>query len=404
MNSGRLVSMAWQALGRYKLRSFFMMLGSLVGVTALTLVVSIGSGAKQKMADTVGKLFNASTIMITSGSGMILSGPRGDGARLTLDDIRALESELPAVEAWDPIQVIAPAQVRHRAADSSPRVLGVSERSEHVWARSVVRGEFFDVAAVARSDRVAVIGATVARELFAGEDPVGAELLIGQVPFRVIGLLEPFGTDLHGMDRDNEILVPISTMMRRLLNVDSIRGAKLLVRSPAQLSETARECKRILRERHGLAAGQPDDFTIMTTLEVQGMMAKSERIFSLFVPLAACLAVLAGGVVSAIVMLFSVRERTAEIGLRRALGARARDIASQFLLESAVITCVGGVLGILAGTALAVLLGTRLGLPEFLSFKAVAAGLAISSVTGLGFGVIPARRAAMLVPHEALRR
>ena len=403
MNARRLVTTSLRTIVRFRLRSVFMALGTLVGVAALTLVVSVGTAAERKILATVRQLFSASSILVMNGGGRMMGGPRADGARLTLDDLAALVSALPAIETWDPMKVLAETQVRHGSATATVRVVGSSERSERVWDRSVSRGQYFDASAVGRSARVALIGETAARQLFGSEEPLGAEVLVGNVAVRVTGVLERFGTDAHGMDRDNELVVPISTAMRRLENSDTISGAKLLVKDPTRVAETAREVRRLLRERHALAASQPDDFTIVTPVQVQRLVARAQRVFFVFLPLVAAVSLLAGGVVAASLMLFSVNERTAEIGLRRALGARPRDIARQFLLETALTTLAGGVVGALVGGLAAYLVATRMGLERVVSLLAIALGLSLAIATGLAAGVLPARRASRLLPADALR-
>jgi len=402
MSTARLVRHSLKAMGRSKLRSGFMMLGSLVGVAALTLVVSVGEGAERKLLATVRQLFGGSSILVFSGGGRLMGGPRAGASRLTLDDVEALARELPGIEAWDP-QQSSTEPVRYGGASDTARILGQSERSEQVWGRGVSRGEFFDAAAVAGSARVALVGETVVRELFGDEDPLGAEILIGSVRFRVIGILEPFGTDVHGMDRDDEVVVPISTAMRRLLNVDTIRAAKLQVADPAAVEETAREVRRLLRERHAIPSGRPDDFSLITSAQVQKMVARVQRVLFLFLPLVAGISLLAGGVVAASLMLASVSQRVGEIGLRRAVGARPGDIHLQFLLETAVTTLGGGLAGLVVGSIGAQLVANRMGLEGILSWKAILLGIAAAAVTGLLAGVAPARRAARLQPAEALR-
>ncbi len=403
MRSARFVGQSVRAMARYKMRSGFMMLGSFVGVAALVAVVSIGKGVERKVLKTVGQLFSASAVFVVSGGNMFASGSRGDGGRLTLDDIEAIVAEVPGVEVWDPMQFHNDAQARRGDASATVRVVGQSERAERVWVRQVVRGDFFDASDVAHANRVALLGPTAARSLFGDSDPLGGELTIGGSPFRVIGLLEAMGTDAHGIDRDNEIAVPITTAMRRLLNVDTIRAAKLLLRDPAQVPVLAREATRILKERHAIAAGQPNDFNIITPVDVQRLVARSQRVIFVFLPLVAAVAMLAGAVVAASLMLLSVSERTSEIGLRRAVGARARDISLQFLAEATVTTFCGGAAGILLGGLVSWLLARRLGLESFFSWKAALVSLALAALSGLLAGVLPARRAAALAPVEALR-
>jgi putative ABC transport system permease protein len=402
MRTTRLVTHSVRAMLRYPLRSTFVMLGSLVGVAALTLVVSLGQGVQVKVFNTLRQMLGDSSILLISGGSRIMGSPRAGTSRLTIDDLTAVADGLDDIEAWDPQQDLSTV-VRYRETTATVRVLGQSERGERVWARTVNRGQYFDDAAVRAAARVAVIGDTVARTLFEQEDPLDTEIRIGAVPFRVIGVLEPFGTDMHGMDRDNEIIVPISTLMRRLTNVDTIAAAKLLVRDPNREEITAREIGRILRARHALASDEPDDFRIVTTVEVRKMVTWIQRVLFLFVPLVAAVVLVVAGIVAATLMLSSVKERTAEIGLRRAVGARPEDIRLQFATETAVTILSGGFGGLLLGYAGAQFAATRMQLGETFSWEAVLVGIVASAITGLLAGVLPARRAAQLHPADALR-
>jgi len=402
MNTMRLTWHSLQMMKRYKLRTGFMMLGSLVGVAALTLVVSVGQATERKMLKMVAQVFGDSSVMILDRGGQMMGGPRGPGARLKVDDIEAIAKQLPGIDAWDPQQGLS-TPVRHGEASDTAQILGESERSETVWNRKASRGEFFDQAAVTGSARVAVIGETVAKEVFKNEDPLGADIQIGAVPFRVIGILEPWGTDPHGMDRDNEIVVPITTLMHRLTNVDTISSAKLLVSDPARAEQMTPDISRILRERHRLTAGQPDGFSILTATEVRQMVGQVQRVLFLYLPLVAAVSLIAGGIVSTGLMLASVNERTGEIGLRRAVGARAEDIRLQFLFEAAATTVAGGIVGIALGYALSRLGASRMHLGDITPWTAALIGLATSTVVGVAAGLWPAVRAARLHPTEALR-
>jgi len=403
MSAVRVIHHSVRTMARFKLRTGFMMLGSIVGVAALTFVVSAGQAAQRKTIETVSRMFGDSAILIVDGGGHLMGGPRGQGTRLKIDDIDAIAKELPNVESWDPQQGLPGGSVRHGDATEQVRVTGESERSEHVWGRRASRGEYFDAAAVKTADRVAVIGETVVRKLFGDEDPLGAEILIGSVPFRVVGVLEPWGTDPHGMDRDNEVIVPISTLMRRVTNVDTIASAKLLIRDAGAAEQTRDEIRRILRERHALATNEPDDFTIVTPDDVHRMVDQIRKVLFLYLPMVAGVALLVGGLVSAILMLVSVNARTAEIGLRRAVGAGIGDIRLQFLVESAATTITGGVLGVGLGYAGARVAAAHMHLGEVELLSAVLLGLAASTVVGLLAGTIPAMRAARLHPVDALR-
>jgi len=402
MRAMRLIGHSAGMMKRHKLRTGFMMVGGLIGVAALTLVISVGQAMKQKMLSMARQVFGEASLMVMDGGGHMMGGPRNPGTRLKLDDIQALANQVPGIENWDPQQGLT-AAVRRGDASDTAQILGVTERFEGVWGRTASRGALFDSAAVKSSARVAIVGQTVVRQVFGDEDPIGADIQIGSVPFRVIGVLEPWGTDPHGMDRDNEIIVPISTLMRRLTNVDTITGAKLVVDKTANQDEMATQIRAILRGRHGLNAGQPDDFSILTASEVRRMMAAIERILSLYLPMVAAISLVVGGIVSASLMFASVNERAPEIGLRRAIGARTEDIRLQFLVETAATTLAGGVGGIVLGFVLARLGATRMHLDGVAPCSAALIWIGASLVVGLAAGLLPARRAARMSPVDALR-
>jgi putative ABC transport system permease protein len=403
MSRARIVGHAVRAVGRHRVRSTFMMAGSLIGVAALTLVVSVGDGARRKLLSTVQQIFGSSSIMLMARGTELMGGPRPDAARLTLEDVEAVAAEVPDVETWDPQQAIPAAAVRRGEANATARVLGASARSERVWSRSVTRGAYFDEAAVRGAARVALIGTTLEARLFEGREALDAEILVRGVPLRVVGILESLGTDVHGMDRDNEVVVPISTMMRRLMNADTIALAKFLVREPDRSAAAAAEVRRVLRGRHALAAGQPDDFTLLTPDEVRRMVGRVDSILTLYLPLVAGVALMVGVLVAAVLMLASVSARVAEISLRRAVGARGSDIALQFLVETASTVMAGGLGGVAAGYAGARFVAARLAVGGPFSWKAVALGVLASTSAGLLAGWLPARRAAAMRPADGLR-
>src|SRR5262249_42172109 len=348
MKSARLAKHSLRMMSRYKLRTGFMMLGSLIGMAGLAFVISFGQSAQRKILKTVGQVFGDSAIVIQDGGGGRMGGRRAPGTRLKIDDIEAIAKEVEGVEAWDPMQAVTTCVRRGDSTDNA-QILGESERWQRVWNRTASRGDLFDETAVKASARVAIVGETVAKELFGNDDPIGADIQIGSVSFRVIGILEPWGTDPHGMDRDNEVIVPISTLMRRLTNVDTISTAKLLASDPTKAEQMKAQMKRVLRERHALSAGQPDDFTVITATEIRRMVGRVQRVMFVYLPLVAATALIVGGIVSASLMLASVNERITEIGLRRAMGARPGDIRLQFLLETAITILVGGLGGIAFG-------------------------------------------------------
>jgi putative ABC transport system permease protein len=402
MKPGRLIHHSFSMMGRYKMRTSFMMLGSLIGIAALTFVLSVGQLAQQKILEMVGHVFSDSTIVIHGGGGMMMGGPRGASTRLTSDDIAAIAKQVPGVTDWDTQQSVTMTARRGDATDSA-QILGESERWQRVWNRTATRGDYFDETAVKGTARVAVIGETVAHDLFGSDDPIGADIQIGSVPFKVIGILEPWGTDPHGMDEDNIIVVPVTTLMRRLSNLDKIGIAKLLINDPGQAEQMKVQIAEVLRQRHALSSGQADDFNILTATEVHRVIGQIQRVIFLYLPLVAAVSLFVGGIVSASLMLSSINDRIGEIGLRRAVGAHPADIRLQFLLETATTVVIGGLLGISLGYVVAAVAANRMHLGTANPWLAAALGIAASSVVGLLAGVLPAIRAARLEPAEALR-
>jgi putative ABC transport system permease protein len=403
MTTNRLLQQAARSMRRYPLRTIIMMLGSFVGVALLMFVLSVGRGAQTLMLRTVRQILGDQAILVMAGGGTMMGGPRGGSARLTIDDLDAVAREVPQIDSWDPLVQSFGASVKRGSTAATARVLGESERWSQVWGRSVSRGQDFDASAVAGTARVALIGETVARKLFASDDPVGGDVEIGNIPFRVIGVLDRFGTDLHGMDRDNEIVVPVSTMMRRVKNTDAISQAKFVVKDGGRDGDVAEQVRRVLRARHGLAEGRPDDFHLMTSSEVNSMESKMERVILLYVPLVGAVALILGGIVGAVLMLASVSERVGEIGLRCAVGAGPADIRRQFVLETTATILLGGIAGIVLGMVLVKVATSRMPISAPFSWSAVLIGLAAAAVTGFVAGVFPARRAAALNPVDALR-
>jgi putative ABC transport system permease protein len=405
MNKNRIIKSGFQVMKRYKLRTFFMMLGMIIGITSLTLILSLGKGTKQQLLAKVERLFSASNIMINAGSGERRGERQTEGptTTLTLEDLKELREQIPNIEAYDTHQVIGSRAVKYKDKSIDLRILGNSPQAEEVWNRGVSSGEFFTKADIKQTARVAVVGTAVVKELFAGNHPLGEQIRIGNVPFRVIGVLEPFGIDPHGMDRDREICVPITTLMRRLMNVDYIMGAKLQLADKTKIAETVDQVTQILRERHHIMDSEPDDFTILTPEMVQRIIAKMTGVFSVFLPLIAGIALLSGGILVAALMLIMVSERSAEIGLRKAVGARAKDILLQFIAETTVITLTGGICGFLLGTIGMVVFVLKMGQPLIVPWEAFLLGMVFSGGLGMAAGILPARRAAALPPVEALR-
>ena len=403
MTRQRLLIESLRGLRRYQVRSTFVALGTLVGIALVTLVLSLNQGVQRKIGTTIRQIFGGDGILVGARGTSLLGGPRPDAARLTIDDIAAVAGAVPGIVAWDPQQVRPAAAVKAGARAATVRVLGQSARSPVVWDRPAIRGRFFDDDQVRTAARVAVIGESASARLFPGGDPVGQELLIESVPFTVIGVLQRFGSDIHGMDRDNEIVVPVTTLMRRVLNVDTIALAKLVAADADHADAVVEDVRRVLRERHALQPGQDDDFRLLTPREVREMSGMARRIMSTYVPMGATIVVAVSAAITALLMLASVSRRRAEVGLRRAVGATAGDVGAQFTLETACMVGAGGLGGVVLGLAAAGHLARHLRVDSVDGGVAVLAGLALSIAAGLLAGWLPARRAARIDPAVALR-
>ncbi len=422
MKSGRMVKSSLASLGRHRLRTFFMTLGTLIGVTALTVVVAYGRGTQDAVLDNFNRMFGGSTIMLMAGGPGTRGGPHSAGptTTLTLDDLDAISLSVSEVESFDPIFLLGDRDVVFGGENMALGIVGHSENHERVWDRGVTSGTYFGREDIERYARVAVVGERVVTELFGGADPIGEAIRIGNVPFEVIGVLEPMGIDPHGIDLDREIHVPITTAMRRLTNVDYIFSAKLSVNESANLDDVVLEVTDVLRPRHALGPREANDFQMVTPVQVEAMIESGNKIFTLFLPLVAAISILVGGIVVANLMLMSVNERRSEIGLRKALGAKRRDISAQFLFEATAVTGLGGVLALGLGFVVLRAMGgvssiarsmadteadteaaaqVALGLP----WEVAVMGIAVAIVVGLLAGVAPARRASELDPVETLR-
>lgn len=405
MRTQRLIGHGLRCLGRHRLRTFFMMLGTFVGVSALTLVMAIGQGTRDSVLGNIERMFSGSSIFLSAGGGGMMGGPREEGPTTTLvtEDLEEIQATIPGIRVFDPMFMDESSEVVYQGNSSTVRVLGHSERHEEVWNRGVSRGAFFGEADVQSSARVALVGETLVREVFQGADPIGLQFRIGTIPFEVIGVLDPLGIDPHGWDRDSEVIIPVTTMMRRVMNVDYLQSAKFLVDPEADLDVTVLAIEEVLRERHVLATEMPNDFSMITPVQIQKMVGSINRVFTLFLPLLAGVSLLIGGIVVANLMLMGANERRSEIGLRKAVGARTRDVWVQFLLESALVTVTGGVLALGVSAVALGVISQFMEIPSIMPWGAASLGLGAAVVVGLLAGVLPAKRASAMDPVAALR-
>ncbi|MFW6206351.1 MAG: ABC transporter permease [Gemmatimonadota bacterium] len=403
MKTGRIVRSAFGELGRSKLRTFFMMVGIVIGITAVTMVVAVGLGAERQVMKRVQK-FGLDSLMVFAGGGREIGRPvGGQVTTLTLEDRDALLREIPEIAGAAPFQRQPERTVKYRDRTRVAAVFGVTNDWEWVWDWHASRGRFVAADDERRMARVAVIGESVRRELFGDADPVGEQIRIGKIAVEVIGVLESRGTGPSGGDMDNRVIVPLSTLMRRMANVDHIAAIKVLLNDARDLDDAVESIEETLRERHYASAGEPDDFRVISPDEVAEFAGEVAGTFNVFLVFVAGISLIAGGFVIGNIMLISVGERRAEIGLRKAVGARRRDIRFQFLLEVVVVTVIGGLSGVLLGLVGAAILGRLIQLPLAISWESVVLGVVFSAIVGIFAGLQPAGKASRMQPVEALR-
>jgi len=398
---------ALRAIRRNLLRSALTMLGVIIGVAAVLTMVSVGRGANAAVQKQIASLGNNLIMVIpgaTTANGVHSSS--GSAVSITVADATAIAKESPAVAevAWakrDVVQVVYGSQNWSTAAHGVPP----SYLSVRDWPLSA--GRFFDERDDAGASAVAVLGQTVVDQLFApGEDPIGTTIRVKNVPFEVIGVLASKGQTAWGQDQDDVVLMPFLTAERRVLGTKFLGTVDMIVVSAVSaeaLPEVERHIRSFLRERHRIPAGQDDDFTVRDLNEIaEASKAASEVMMNLLLSVAS-VSLLVGGIGIMNIMLVSVTERTREIGVRLAVGARTGHILLQFLVEATVISLVGGAVGLVVGVAATQLIARLAEWPTLLSAPAAVAAFLVSGAVGIFFGFYPARRAARLDPIAALR-
>jgi putative ABC transport system permease protein len=328
----------------------------------------------------------------------------GTGSQtLTYEDLAAIEKEVPNVRAAYPGLIKTMAPVKFRQQSVTADCFGVTPEFRDYRSWDVDSGEYLTDEDVRSTARVVLLGQTVARELFGEADPVGQTVRIENVAFRVKGVMAAKGANAGGMDLDNRVTVPVTTMARRLYNITYLSNVVVQLQDVTRMGETAQAITKLLRERHHIVPPKQDDFGVRTPEGVTAMFLGTSQSLTLFLGLVSAIALLVGGLVIMNIMLISVGERTREIGLRRALGARRRDILAQFLAEAVAVSALGGLVGLGLGAAGVWVLRLAANSPAVVSWQAIGVSVAFSIVVGILFGVYPARRAAQLSPVDALR-
>jgi putative ABC transport system permease protein len=404
MNPRETLRIAFRAIRRNKVRSTLTMLGVIIGVASVIAMISLGSGARAAI-DTQIQSQGTTLIYLSSGSwnrgGGGVRGGAGTITTLTMEDAVAV-SQLAGVAQWTPA-VRGRAQVVAGNQNWNTQVEGGNEDFLAVRNWVIAEGSNFTPRDILAADKVCLLGATVANILFPDQDPVGEIVRIKNLPFRVIGVLAPKGQGQWGQDQDDFIAAPYTTIQKKLLGITYLHQVSIAARDPDLVEPLAVAVTQLIRQRHRITNPEEDDFTVRTVEEMAQARVQMAQTMTGLLMSVASVSLLVGGIGIMNIMLVSVTERTKEIGLRMAVGARTRDILRQFLAEAVTLSVVGGTLGMLLGVGVSQGLTHGLGWPTLITGSSIVIAFAFAAGVGIFFGYYPARTAAGLDPIEALR-
>ena len=397
-----LLIQSFEAVKAFKLRTFFCLVSVALGIAAITIIVAATEGAYKKAYDIVAS-FGPDSVMVMSGS----EEARAIGQRdktITLDDLDAVRQAFPTAYVVVPSTWVGSTTVSYKGNRYQSLVVGSSSDFSRAWTWPVVEGSDFTDDDIRRYANVGLIGQEVARELFGNESPVGKFIQVRNLPVQIVGVLQERGTTAGGGSLDNRIILPYTTVMKKIQNEPRyVVAMRLRFTDLENLDLRVEELKRLLRYRHRIPDGQPEDFRIFTSKDIVNFLVALTGSLVVFIGIVGVISLIVAGFVLANLFLLSVKERVKEIGIRRSVGARRKDIMIQFLTEAVMITTAGGVVGFILGVISAQLLTYVAEFPVYFSWKAFAIGLVLSWAIGIGFGLHPARQAANLEPIEAIR-
>ena len=402
MKAGILFTVASKNILKNKMRTLLTMLGIVIGVGAVIVMVAVGHGAQSQIEASISSL-GTNLIMITPGAQAAGGVSQGQGtlSRLTVEDAEKLKLEGVNLAGVSPV-ITTRTQVIGGGTNWRTTINGVSTDFATIRDWTTKSGDFFTDADVKASRKVAVIGSTVANALFPGTDPIGSQIQIGKVPFNVVGVLNSKGQNSGGTDQDDIVVVPYTTAQNRLSGNVRIGQILASTASPSEIPAAQNEITGIMRESHKISDGR-DDFTVRNQSEIAAAATSTTQVMSGLLAAIASISLVVGGIGIMNIMLVSVTERTREIGIRMSIGARGSDILTQFLVESIVMSLLGGFVGLLAGVGGAALLGHITGWATSTPPSAILMAVGFSAAVGVFFGFYPAKKAAALDPIQALR-
>ena len=397
------IKMAFDGMVSNKLRTFLTLLGIIIGVGAVIAMVSLGFGVKESIKDNISKL--GSNLLMVSAGGRTATGARlaaGEGARLTFDDMLAIEKQVDGISGIS-ASVNTSYQLVAGNQNWTSRVEGTTPSNFAIQNYELEDGRLFTDRDMNSRARVAVIGKTVADNLFPGDDPVGQIMRIKKAPFQVIGVLKAKGSSGMGQDQDDTVIIPLTTAQNRMMGITHVQRITVQAENENVINDVQAEVEQVLRTRHKIKDGDYDDFTISNMAAIMDTMMATANSITLLLGCIAAISLLVGGIGIMNSMLVSVTERTREIGIRKALGATYNNILLQFLIEAMVIGVVGGFLGVVIGVIASYGISTIAGWNTVISWWAIVVAVVFSVGIGLFFGIYPARKAALLDPIDALR-
>lgn len=397
------VKIALRALRRNKLRTLLTMLGMIIGVGAVIAMVSIGNGAKAQIEAQIASM-GQNVVLVFSGSfsrGGARSGWGGAGT-LTVEDAEAIQREIPGVTVLSP-EIRTHAQVAAGNQNWNTMIQGEGPEYFEIRQWPIVSGGPFTEQDVRNASKVAVIGKTIADELFPGEDPIGQIIRIKNVPFIVTGVLLAKGLSVQGQDQDDLIIIPYTSAMKRVQRVTTLGSIIVQAAKPTLLSPVQQQIIELLRQRHKITPPKDDDFTVRNQQEIAEMATAQSKTMTALLAGVAVISLIVGGIGIMNIMLVSVTERTREIGIRMAIGARGRDILLQFLVEAVTLGVIGGLVGIAAGSLASKILAAKQHWSTLIPAEWIVYAFLFSAAVGIFFGFYPARKASQLDPIDALR-